>query len=315
MLQAAFGESCLSRSKTFEWYSCFKNGRRSFEDDPRPGRSSTSHTEEAVAHVRWIICADRRLTIKEVTEDVGIAFGTCQKILTEDFQMRRVPAKLCPVSWQRSRRTIACQFALTSVSEPRAPSRNDPNFMSSVITGDESWVYGYDPETKQMSFQWKTASSSRPKKARQVKSNVKTMLIAFFDNEGIVHHEYVSRGQTVNKEFYKRVLQRLRDAVLSHRHEKWRSGNWILHHDNPLLTGLSPQMNFWRNITFRPPTPSLLPWPCTMRLLLVPATEENNERSPIRWHWRGSSQRDETNEGYYKRWLPEVLSSVTGTLE
>ena len=34
MLQAAFGESCLSRSKTFEWYSCFKSGRRLFEEDP-----------------------------------------------------------------------------------------------------------------------------------------------------------------------------------------------------------------------------------------------------------------------------------------
>jgi len=39
MLQAAFGESCLSRSKTIEWYSRFKSGCRSFEDDPaRAGR-------------------------------------------------------------------------------------------------------------------------------------------------------------------------------------------------------------------------------------------------------------------------------------
>jgi len=104
--------------------------------------------------------------------------------------------------------------------------------MSSVITGDESWVYGYDPDTKQMSSQWKTASSPRPKKAQQVKSNVKTMLIAFFDIYRLVHHEYVPRGQTVNKEFYKTFLQRLRDAVRRHRPEKWRSGNWILHHDN-----------------------------------------------------------------------------------
>ena len=34
MLQAAFRESCLSWSKTFEWYSHFKSGHRSFEDDP-----------------------------------------------------------------------------------------------------------------------------------------------------------------------------------------------------------------------------------------------------------------------------------------
>jgi len=228
MLQATFGESCLSRSKTFEWYSRFKSGRRSFEDDPGPGRPSTSHTEETVAHVREIIRADRCLTIREVAEEVRIAFGTCQKILTEDVQMRRVTAKFVPrllTAEQKDNRRSVC----TDLCDQ---AQNDPNFMSSVITGDECWVYGYDPETKQMSSQWKTASSPRPKKAWQVKSNVTTMLIAFFDTDGLVHHEYVPRGQTVNKEFYRTVLQCLRDAVHRHRPEKWRSGNWILHHDN-----------------------------------------------------------------------------------
>jgi len=56
MLQAAFGDR--SQSKTFEWYSCFKSGRRSFEDDPHPGRPSTSHTKETMAHVQEIIRAD-----------------------------------------------------------------------------------------------------------------------------------------------------------------------------------------------------------------------------------------------------------------
>ena len=108
----------------------------------------------------------------------------------------------------------------------------------------------YAPETKQMSSQWSTSSSPRPKKAQQVKSNIKIMLIAFFDVDGLVHHELVPTGQTVNKEFYKTVLQHLRDAVRRHRPEKWRSGNWTLHHDNALPTGLSSQMNFWRKMTF-----------------------------------------------------------------
>jgi hypothetical protein len=58
------------------------------------------------------------------------------------------------------------------------------------------------------------------------------MLIVFFDNDGLVHHEFVPTGQKVNKEFYKTILQRLRDNARRHRPEKWRSGNWILHHDN-----------------------------------------------------------------------------------
>jgi len=103
--------------------------------------------------------------------------------------------------------------------------------MSSTITGDECWVYGYDPETKQMSSQWSTSSSPLPKKAWQVKSNNKTMLIAF-DIDRLVHLEFIPTGQMVNMEFYKIVLQRLRDAVRRHCPEKWRPGNWILHHDN-----------------------------------------------------------------------------------
>jgi len=47
--------------------------------------------------VRDIIRADRRLAIREVVaEEVRIAFGMCQKILTEYLQMRFVTAMFVP---------------------------------------------------------------------------------------------------------------------------------------------------------------------------------------------------------------------------
>jgi len=78
---------------------------------------------------------------------------------------------------------------------------------STCHTGDESWVYVYDPETKQQSSQWKSSTSPRPKKARQLKSNVKSMIITFFDVKGIVHKEFVPTGQTVNSRFYCDILR------------------------------------------------------------------------------------------------------------
>jgi len=36
----------------------------------------------------------------------------------------------------------------------RQTASDDPTFLSRVITGGESWIYGYDPETKQQSSQW-----------------------------------------------------------------------------------------------------------------------------------------------------------------
>ena len=71
---------------------------------------------------------------------------------------------------------------------------DDENVLKKIISVDESWAYDYDPEVKQQSSQWKVPSEPRPRKAHQSRSNVKSMLIVFFDYEGVVHHEYVPRG-------------------------------------------------------------------------------------------------------------------------
>jgi transposase len=59
-----------------------------------------------------------------------------------------------------------------------------------------------------------------------------TMMIAFFDAEGLVHHELLPQRQTMNQTVYITVLQRLLDAVRRKRPQKWSSGTWLLHYDN-----------------------------------------------------------------------------------
>jgi hypothetical protein len=41
------------------------------------------------------------------------------------------------------------------------------------------------------------------------KSRVKTMLTAFFDDKGNIHHEFMPQKHTVNGKFYKEVIKRL----------------------------------------------------------------------------------------------------------
>jgi len=60
--------------------------------------------------------------------------------------------------------------------------------------------------------------------------------LAFLASEGIVHHEYAPDGQTINKEFYLEVLRHLHESVRRKRPEKWRDGDWILHHNVPAHT-------------------------------------------------------------------------------
>jgi hypothetical protein len=94
--------------------------------------------------VQEIIQADQLLTIREVAEDVGIAFGTCQKFLAEDLQMRCVSAKLVSHLLTVEEKDDPVSIC-TDLCEQ---AQNDPNFMSAVISGDEIWAYGYDPERK-----------------------------------------------------------------------------------------------------------------------------------------------------------------------
>ena len=130
-----------------------------------------------VERVRQIIREDRRRTIDEVSMLVGISHGTCHKILTY-LKMRRVASKFVP----RLLSVDQNQQRLDVCLDLKENAANDPSFLSNVITGDETWVYAYYPETKTPSSQWKKSPGSpRPKKARQVRSNVNSMLICFFD--------------------------------------------------------------------------------------------------------------------------------------
>jgi hypothetical protein len=55
----------------------------------------------------------------------------------------------------------------------------DPDFLKKVINGDESWVYGYDPETNAHSSHWESPEFPHPKKLWQSWSNVVAMLTAY----------------------------------------------------------------------------------------------------------------------------------------
>ncbi|KOC61326.1 Putative uncharacterized protein FLJ37770, partial [Habropoda laboriosa] len=73
MMQNAYGSDCLGRTQLFEWYSRFKNGRRTLEDVPRKGRPSTSRTYENLERVRMLLVKDRRMTCEMLSEELKIS--------------------------------------------------------------------------------------------------------------------------------------------------------------------------------------------------------------------------------------------------
>ena len=59
MLTKAYGESAMSKTRVYEWYKHFQDGREDVEDDERPGRPSTSTTDENVEKVKEMVMNHR----------------------------------------------------------------------------------------------------------------------------------------------------------------------------------------------------------------------------------------------------------------
>jgi hypothetical protein len=162
-----FEEHSLSRTAVFEWHSRFKAGPVSIEDDERSGRRSTSKTTENIEKIQELIHKDRHQTIHELPDTVGISYGVCQEILTENLNMHRISTKFVPQLLTDDQ----MQWRINICLELRERANEDPAFVSRTIIGDKSWIYSYDPETKQQLLQWKSPQSPRAKKMRQVQSS------------------------------------------------------------------------------------------------------------------------------------------------
>jgi hypothetical protein len=125
--------------------------------------------KEKVERIRELIHKGCRWTTHELSDIIGISYGVCQKILTENLNMRLITAKFVPWLLTNDQR----QQCVNVFRELQEKANEDPAFFSGIVMGDESWIYGYDPETKQQSSQWKSPQSPRAKKAWQIWSSTK----------------------------------------------------------------------------------------------------------------------------------------------
>ncbi|PNF22845.1 hypothetical protein B7P43_G18091 [Cryptotermes secundus] len=183
-LQQVYGDTALKKSAVYDWIIWFKNGQEMLKNDQRTRRPSTFRTERMIGKV-----CDRRMTIAELEQEVGICHGSIHAILSNDLKMRRVSAKFGPR--QLTTDQIECRM---------------------MVTGDL-----FDKSTQNPMFLKKIL-----KKSCLIRSKDKVMLIAFFDLDGFVHHEFVLPGQIVTGHFYMQVLQRLHNAVWRKRHDEWQ---------------------------------------------------------------------------------------------
>jgi histone-lysine N-methyltransferase SETMAR len=89
--------------------------------------------------IKRAIDEDRRKTIDQLSQETNISWSTVQRILTEGLHMRRVSAKFVP----RLLRDDQKESRVNVCHDLKSEVQNDPNFLKGIVTGVESWCYGY----------------------------------------------------------------------------------------------------------------------------------------------------------------------------
>ncbi|KAJ8957486.1 hypothetical protein NQ318_020512 [Aromia moschata] len=98
------------------------------EDDPRPGRLSTSKADENIEKIGKLIREDRPLSIRGLAEITGIDKDRVRQILYESFNMRVVCSKMLPkllIHEQKESRINICADILNNID-------TDPGLLNTV---------------------------------------------------------------------------------------------------------------------------------------------------------------------------------------
>jgi len=135
-------------------------------------------TPEIIYQIHKLIFKDCRISAKSIAEQLCISCARVGSIIHEDLDMRKLSAKWVPKCLKADQKRQRCQsseqilefFGVIQMISCRAR----------LVTMDETWLYHYDPETKQQSMEWRHSCSPRPKKFRVKKYPGKVLASIFF---------------------------------------------------------------------------------------------------------------------------------------
>jgi AraC-like DNA-binding protein len=76
------------------------------------------------------------LNVRKIADEVGISTGSAHSILTEDLHMCRVVVKFVATLLSQEQQQLRLEVARDMLE----CANKDPEFLKTVITGDEMWV-------------------------------------------------------------------------------------------------------------------------------------------------------------------------------
>ena len=175
------------------------SGARTLEDHDRCGRMATTVTPENVSMVESLNKKDPKLAYAEIQDIMKISSGSLTYIFHDCLGVRTrcnrwVPHNLSKE--QKQGRVDWCTHMLRKFDGGNSPR------VCVIVTGDETWVYQYDPETKQQPRVWVFPDENLPVKFKRNRSASQQMIARFFAKFGHVAPIPLEDRKTITADWY-----------------------------------------------------------------------------------------------------------------
>ena len=260
-LSNCFKDTAPHKTTVFRWFKEFGFGSTSLDDDDRCGRPVTVCTEQTVAKVKRLITEDARITENEIKEVLKISSGSLDRILRHELCVKKRCARWVPHRLTEDQTRVRyewCQYMLQKFDGGKSHRVWD------IVTGDETYIYQYDPETKQQSSVWLFQDQAPPVKFKRARSTSKQMIAVFFSKSGHVASIPLLERKTVTSEWYTNTCLPQVFEAWSKRRPRTGTRGLLLHHDNASAHTAAATLDFLQEnnvqlVTHPPYSPDLAP--------------------------------------------------------
>ena len=139
------------------------------------------HHWEKIQQARQMVLANRRVAIDEVACSLWISHGSAYQIIHEELRFHKLCARWVPrelTAEHKHKSVEICQCLLDRYYN------QGEEFLSRIVTGDETWAHHYEPESKTQSMEWKHPGSPAKKEFKTQPTAGKVMLTVFGNQKG-----------------------------------------------------------------------------------------------------------------------------------
>ena len=149
-----YDDGAIDYTTVKRWVKRINDGQEELAESdfcsrPRNDRPSSAHSSANIDQADALIKKNRRITINELAESLGVSARSAVKIM-DTLGYSKVCARWVPKQLTEAHK----QSDLEACSKLLKYCHSDKTFLQRIVTGDQTWVHHFKPESKRASMEW-----------------------------------------------------------------------------------------------------------------------------------------------------------------